>query len=158
MKIIKVIDTREKMEVEGRNGKTRLVGIPGTGEDRPCDLCQTLHEIHVHVEMDDKSVTVVGQGCGNKTWPKFKEEMKKYSDARELESLKSEMGYKFEKVQIHPYYKIKDWYFEIDGQKFNVCNTGCWTEKDAVMVIVKKKFKDKKQVFFRYFRIMDGMK
>lgn len=61
-RIVSVVDTRDFVE-EG----DRVVRIPGTGNDRPCDRCGRSHEIHVTVEHADGRTMVVGLGCAGRS-------------------------------------------------------------------------------------------
>ena len=64
-KILSVVDSREKMEVPDGKGDTRMIGIPGTGNRRPCDTCGKIHEIHVTIDIGN-GLRVVGLGCAKK--------------------------------------------------------------------------------------------
>lgn len=64
-KILSIVDSREKVEVPDGRGDTRIVGVPGTGNRRPCDTCGKLHEIHVTVDTGN-GLRVVGLGCAKK--------------------------------------------------------------------------------------------
>lgn len=57
--LVRVEDTREW--VEGPDG--RWHALAGSGQQRACDRCQRLHEVHATVELDDGSTAVVGTGC-----------------------------------------------------------------------------------------------
>lgn len=57
--VVRVDDTREWIE----GGDGRWHAIPGSGQERACDRCQRLHEVHATVELDDGTTIVVGTGC-----------------------------------------------------------------------------------------------
>jgi hypothetical protein len=59
MKILRIVDTREYEEAP--SGK--WVPIPGSGNQRECDRCGRLHEVHAYVETDDGRTMIVGTGC-----------------------------------------------------------------------------------------------
>lgn len=56
--VVKVVDTRDFIEIDDR-----FVPLPGSGEKRPCDRCDRLHEIHAHVIDATGHGFVVGTGC-----------------------------------------------------------------------------------------------
>ena len=57
MKIIKIIDTREK--------DSSGVSIKKTGQIRTCDICGSLHEIHVTV-LNNGIEQIIGLSCAKK--------------------------------------------------------------------------------------------
>lgn len=77
LKLIKIVDTRDKIEVTGKNGRDRLVGIPGTGVTNQCPICGKDHEIHAYVEYPDGTQQVMGTGCAVKVDPSITVQMKK---------------------------------------------------------------------------------
>jgi hypothetical protein len=60
MKIIKVVDTRKYEEIDDK-----WYPIPGSGDTNICDRCNKGHEVHYHVEVENKEI-VVGGGCAKK--------------------------------------------------------------------------------------------
>ena len=56
--VIKVVDTRDFIEIDDR-----FVALAGSGDSRPCDRCDRLHEIHAHVVDANGIGWVVGTGC-----------------------------------------------------------------------------------------------
>jgi len=58
MKILKVTDTRDVIEIDDR-----FVPVPGSGEAHACDRCGREHEVHALVELADGTQAVVGTGC-----------------------------------------------------------------------------------------------
>lgn len=58
IRIMSVLDTRQYVE-DG----DRWIPVPGSGAPRPCDRCQSIHEVHVEVELSDHSTAVIGSGC-----------------------------------------------------------------------------------------------
>jgi len=58
MKILRVIDTRDVIEIDDR-----FVPVPGSGEAHACDRCGREHEVHAIVELTDGTQAVVGTGC-----------------------------------------------------------------------------------------------
>jgi hypothetical protein len=56
--VIKVVDTRDFIEIDDR-----FVALAGSGDSRPCDRCDRLHEIHAHVVDANGIGWIVGTGC-----------------------------------------------------------------------------------------------
>lgn len=60
--IVKVVDTRDFMEIDDR-----WVALAGSGEARECDRCDRVHEVHAHVIDANGLSFVVGTGCMDAT-------------------------------------------------------------------------------------------
>lgn len=56
--ILAILDTREWVE-EG----DRWVALPGSGQERRCDRCDRLHEVHATVLLETGATATVGTGC-----------------------------------------------------------------------------------------------
>jgi len=119
LKLIKVVDTRDKLEVAGKNGNSRYVGIPGTGLTNQCPICGKDHEIHAYVEYPDGRQDIMGTGCAIKVDPSLTVQMKKVELLLKLEVIKKMIPNSFELVNPTPspsYRGYTQYGVEIDGK------------------------------------------
>lgn len=66
IKVLAIVDTREKILETNEKGYDIWVRVPGTGIENECARCGKLHEIHVHVELENGEKAIVGLGCAKK--------------------------------------------------------------------------------------------
>lgn len=59
IRLIRVVDTRQYYE----GSDDRFHPIPGSGDERPCDRCGRIHEVHAYVELEGNKQAIVGVGC-----------------------------------------------------------------------------------------------
>jgi hypothetical protein len=107
VKVIKIVDTRE-YEVIGNTalGADRIAPIPGSGEIAQCARCGRDHEVHVHVELDNGKVAIIGTGCAKNDSMHIQNNIKRAATvAKRLAKLQAE--YNTKKAQLEEYSAIR---------------------------------------------------